>query len=180
MGRNFAAPLLFALWCVVLSRLCVALVIEYSNIIMLQVPQDLNMPPNNFPMPMSHDSGYHETDSPKSLAPSQNNDHGYIEPGGSSPDLDPCSPGDTEDYGMDVPINQRNDIGLSDQELVMMSTKDLNRLLLSLVLTNNGEENYFGYEKTHHTNKKKSGKFRKFLSHIWKSFCAFIRRVISG
>jgi len=78
---------------------------------------------------MSHDSGYHETDSPKSLAPSQNNDHGYIEPGGSSPDLDPCSPGDAEDYGMDVPINQRNDIGLSDQELVMMSTKDLNKKL---------------------------------------------------
>ena len=33
---------------------------------------------------------------------------------------------------MDVPINQRNDIGLSDQELVMMSTKDLNRYVTFL------------------------------------------------
>merc|ERR1712037_956284 len=39
--------------------------------------------------------------------------------------------GEHDDYDdlLSTPINQRNDIGLSDQELVTMSTKEINKLL---------------------------------------------------
>ena len=94
--------------------------------------QNLNMPAN-FPMPMSNESGFHETDSPKSLALSHQNEiGGYTETtGGSSPDsaLDPSSHGDDIDDFEMHPIHMRDDIGLSDQDLVLKSTKDLNKLL---------------------------------------------------
>jgi len=103
---------------------------------MLQSPhhQDLNMPPN---FPMSNDSGFHETDSPKAPPPHHDigsPDPGYTEMGGSSPDslMDSgLGSGEHDDYDdlLSNPINQRNDIGLSDQELVTMSTKEINKLL---------------------------------------------------
>jgi len=100
---------------------------------MLQLPhhQDLNMPPN---FPMSNDSGFHETDSPKA-PPSHHDigspDPGYTEMGGSSPDslMDSgLGSGEHDDYDL-PPINTRNDVGLSDQELLMKTTRELNKLL---------------------------------------------------
>jgi len=103
---------------------------------MLQSPhhQDLNMPPN---FPMSNDSGFHETDSPKAPPPHHDigsPDPGYTEMGGSSPDSLMDSglvSGEHDDYDdlLSNPINQRNDTGLSDQELVTMSTREINKLL---------------------------------------------------
>jgi len=100
---------------------------------MLQSPhhQDLNMPPN---FPMSNDSGFHETDSPKAPPPHHDigsPDPGYTEMGGSSPDslMDSgLGSGEHDDYDL-PPINTRNDVGLSDQELLMKTTRELNKLL---------------------------------------------------
>jgi len=102
---------------------------------MLQLPhhQDLNMPPN---FPMSNDSGFHETDSPKAPPPHHDigsPNPGYAEMGGSSPDslMDSGNAGEHDNYDeiLSNPINTRNDIGISDQELVTMSTKEINKLL---------------------------------------------------
>jgi len=102
---------------------------------MLQLPhhQDLNMPPN---FPMSNDSGFHETDSPKAPPPHHDSgspDPGYAEMGGSSPDslMDSGNAGEHDNYDeiLSNPINTRNDIGISDQELVTMSTKEINKLV---------------------------------------------------
>merc|ERR1712051_42308 len=110
--------------------------------IMLLSPhhQDLNMPPN---FPMSNDSGFHETDSPKAPPPHHDigsPDPGYTEMGGSSPDslMDSgLGSGEHDDYDdlLSNPINQRNDIGLSDQELVTMSTKEINKFVSLLILS---------------------------------------------
>jgi len=100
---------------------------------MLQLPhhQDLNMPPN---FPMSNDSGFHETDSPKAPPPHHDSgspDPGYAEMGGSSPDslMDSGNAGehDNHDKILSNPINTRNDIGISNQEMVTMSTKEINK-----------------------------------------------------
>lgn len=95
--------------------------------------QDLNNMPPNYPMPMSNDSGFQDTDSPKAPPPLHNGDMGYAEMGGSSPDsLMDRDGADPDEYDIpDHPINleKRIDIGLSDQELVTMSTKEINKLL---------------------------------------------------
>merc|ERR1712037_267189 len=55
------------------------------------------------------------------------------EMGGSSPDslMDSGNAGEHDNYDeiLSNPINTRNDIGISDQELVTMSTKEINKLL---------------------------------------------------
>jgi len=98
--------------------------------------QDLNNMPPNYPMPMSNDSGFQDTDSPKAPPPLHNGDMGYAEmvSGGSSPDSLMDRDGvDQDEYDLllNTPINleKRIDIGLSDQELVTMSTKEINKLL---------------------------------------------------
>jgi len=89
--------------------------------------------PQNFPM--SNDSGFHETDSPKAPRPHhdiESPNPGYAELGGSSPDslMDSGNAGEHDNYDeiLSNPINKRNDIGTSDQVMVTMSTKEINKL----------------------------------------------------
>jgi len=93
---------------------------------------------NNF-MPPSNDSGYQEdteTDIASQRSSNESPDHHHNHhqitklpdrDGSMSPDEgddDSC-----QDYDEYPPINQRVDVGLSDQELVTLSTKELNRML---------------------------------------------------
>jgi len=97
-----------------------------------------NLEMNNF-MPPSNDSGYQEdieTDLASQRSSNESPDHHHNHhqitklpdrEGSTSPDggdNDSC-----QDYDEYPPINQRVDVGLSDQELVTLSTKELNRML---------------------------------------------------